>query len=182
MNRLLYLGLLLFGVMGPGPATSRAASGNEPVFIFSTFKEPEQDGLRFAYSFDGYHWTNVPGLFLKAHVGHDKIMRDPSVCRGPDGTWHVVWTCSWKNDLGFGYAHSKDLVHWSEQKWIPAMTNEPTACNTWAPEIFYNDGISPDGKRAGESQAGTGKLEPPYVGCYIIVWASTIPGRFPDHL
>ena len=138
----------------------RAADDTNAVFLFSTFKEPEQDGLRFAYSFDGYHWTNVPGLFLKARVGNDKIMRDPSICRGPDGTWHLVWTCSWKNDLGFGYAHSKDLVHWSEQKWIPAMTNEPTAVNTWAPELFYD-----------EAQKQ-----------FITCWASTIPGRFPDHL
>ena len=139
---------------------ARAADDTNTVFLFSTFKEPEQDGLRFAYSFDGYHWTNVPGLFLKARVGNDKIMRDPSICRGPDGTWHLVWTCSWKNDLGFGYAHSKDLVHWSEQKWIPAMAHEPTAVNTWAPELFYDE---------------TAKQ-------FIVCWASTIPGRFPDHL
>jgi len=139
---------------------ARSQGDTNTVYLFSTFKEPEQDGLRFAYSFDGYHWTNVPGLFLKARVGKDKIMRDPSICRGPDGTWHLVWTCSWKNELGFGYAHSKDLVHWSEQKWIPAMTNEPTAVNTWAPELFYDEA---------ERQ-------------FIICWASTIPGRFPDHL
>lgn len=135
-------------------------AGTDTVYLFSTFKEPEQDGLRFAYSFDGYHWTNVPGLFLKARVGKEKVIRDPSVCRGPDGTWHVVWTCSWKNDLGFGYAHSKDLVHWSEQQWIPAMTNEPAAVNTWAPELFYDEATEQ----------------------FIICWASTIPGRFPDHL
>ena len=186
MNRLLHLGLLLLGVAWSGCATSRAASDNEPVFLFSTFKEPEQDGLRFAYSFDGYHWTNVPGLFLKARVGNDKIMRDPSICQGPDGTWHLVWTCSWKNDLGFGYAHSKDLVHWSEQKWIPAMTNEPAACNTWAPEIFYDDGRRRGNESLTEPQTPDPRpqtrLEPPHVGTYIIVWASTIPGRFPDHL
>src|SRR5262245_50091864 len=71
------------------------AQTHTDVFLFSTFKEPEQDGLRFAYSVDGYHWTNVPGVFLKPEVG-GKIMRDPSVLRGPDGTFHAVWTSAWR--------------------------------------------------------------------------------------
>ena len=88
---------------------------------------PEQDGLRFAFSHDGYNWSNVPGLFLKAHV--DKgIMRDPSICRGPDGTWHLAWTSAWRGNNGFGYAHSKDLVHWSEQNSSPPWPmNRPSA-------------------------------------------------------
>ncbi|MCX7722345.1 MAG: alpha-L-fucosidase [Verrucomicrobiae bacterium] len=145
-------------------ACANAQSGindaHAPVYLFATFKEPEQDGLRFAYSFDGYHWSNVPGLFLKANVGRQKIMRDPSICRGPDGTWHLVWTCSWHTEHGFGYASSKDLVHWSEQQWIPVMTHEPDTVNVWAPELFYDER---------EQQ-------------FIICWASTIPGRFPEGL
>ena len=58
-----------------------------PVYLFSTFKEGDQDGLRYAFSYDGYHWSNMPGLFLKAHVGEKPIMRDPSMARGPDGAW-----------------------------------------------------------------------------------------------
>lgn len=131
-----------------------------PVYLFSTFKEGDQDGLRFAFSYDGYNWSNVPGLFLRAQIGKDKIMRDPSIVRGPDGTWHLVWTSAWRGNNGFGYSHSKDLVHWSEQKFIPAMAHEPTVCNVWAPELFYDEK---------EKQ-------------FIICWASTIPGRFHDYL
>ena len=87
-------------------------------------------------------------------------MRDPSLVRGPDGTFHLVWTTGWQKDQGFGYAHSKDLVHWSEQRFIPVMEHEPTTVNVWAPELFYDE---PNGE-------------------FIICWASTIPGRFPDHL
>jgi len=125
------------------------------VYLFATFKEPEQDGLRFAYSFDGYKWTNINWLFLKARVGGG-IMRDPSIVRGPDGKYHLVWTTAWRGDRGFGYAYSVDLVHWSEQRFIPVMEHEPSTCNTWAPEIFYDD----------------------VADRFIIVWASTIPGRF----
>jgi hypothetical protein len=76
--------------------------------------------------------------------------------QGPDGTFHLVWTSSWRGDLGFGYASSKDLFHWSEQQFIPVMKNEPTTVNVWAPELFYDD----EAKQ------------------YIIIWASCIPGRF----
>ena len=140
-------------------AHAQRTKADTPVYLFSTFREPDQDGLRFAFSYDGYHWSNVPGLFLKARAGRG-LMRDPSVERGPDGTWHLVWTSAWCGDLGFGYAHSKDLVHWSEQQFIPAMAHEPTTVNVWAPELFYDER---------ERR-------------FIICWASTIPGRFPDYL
>ncbi|HPC60291.1 MAG TPA: alpha-L-fucosidase [Verrucomicrobiota bacterium] len=150
---------LVASQIGCGGLAARGVEDTNTVYLFSTFREPEQDGLRFAYSFDGYHWSNVPGLFLKARVGGG-ILRDPSVCRGPDGTWHLVWTTAWRGDKGFGYAHSKDLVHWSEQRFIEVMAHEPETVNTWAPELFYDEAS----------------------GRFFICWASTIPGRFADGL
>ena len=76
--------------------------------------------------------------------------------QGPDGIFHLVWTSSWRGDNGFGYASSKDLIHWSEQRFLPVMQSEPTTVNVWAPEIFYDDVYKQ----------------------YIIIWASCIPGRF----
>lgn len=84
-------------------------------------------------------------------------MRDPSIWRGPDGVYHMVWTVSWR-ERGIGYASSTDLVHWSEQKYLPVMEHEPQAVNCWAPELFYD-------------QASRH---------YLIFWATTIPGRFPQ--
>src|SRR6186997_853615 len=115
--RIVALTLLGFAA-GWFPTLAQPTNADAPVYLFSTFKEGDQDGLRFAFSYDGYHWSNVPGLFLRAQVGKDKIMRDPSIVRGPDGTWHLVWTSAWRGNNGFGYAHSKDLVHWSEQQFI----------------------------------------------------------------
>jgi beta-xylosidase len=77
-------------------------------------------------------------VLLAPKVGKQKVMRDPSIAQGPDGTFHLVWTSSWKGDLGFGYASSKDLIHWSEQQFIPVMANEPSTVNVWAPEIMYD--------------------------------------------
>ena len=139
-------------------AISRSSAGRGEVFLFTSFRDSDQKFLRFLYSYDGYHWTNVPGTFLEANVGTNKQFRDPSIVRGRDGVFHLVWTAGWHGDQGFGCASSKDLVHWSAQKFVPVMTNEPTTVNVWAPEVFCDDGQ------------------------FIIVWASTVPGRFPDKL
>ncbi len=125
------------------------------VYLFTSFHEPANEGLRLLYSEDGLSWDSIPGIFLKPYLGQHQLMRDPSITKGPDGTYHLVWTTSWKGDLGFGYSQSKDLINWSEQIMIPAMT-DTTTVNVWAPEIFYDD----------------------VVGQFIIVWASCVPDKF----
>ena len=139
---------------------SHREGNTKSLYLFTSFRDADQNFLRFLYSYDGYHWTNVPGTFLEANVGVSRQFRDPSLLRGPDGTFHLVWTTGWHGDQGFGYAESKDLIHWSEQKFVPVMTNEPTTVNVWAPELFYDEREKD----------------------FIVVWASTIPGRFPDKL
>ncbi|AGA77202.1 glycoside hydrolase family 43 protein [Echinicola vietnamensis] len=125
-------------------------------YIFTSFREPADEGLYLAYSEDGYHWESLGGPFLPPKVGKSHIMRDPSVVKGPDGTYHMVWTTDWRGGKGFGYASTQDFVDWSEQQFIPAMAHEPDVVNVWAPEIFYDD----------EEDR------------YIIIWASTIPFRY----
>jgi hypothetical protein len=129
---------------------------NQKAYLFSSFREPATEGLRLAYSFDGYHWTDLDTTFLRPAVD-DRVMRDPSIAQGPDGTYHLVFTSAWKGNKCFGYASSKDLIHWSEQRAVPVMQHEPSTVNVWAPELFYDE----DG------------------GEFIIFWASTIPHRFP---
>ena len=132
------------------------ASCRNKAYLFTSFHEPADKGLRMLYSYDGKEWNDLDTVLLKPGVGNEKVMRDPSMVKGPDGIFHLVWTSSWRGDKGFGYASSKDLTHWSEQKFISVMDHEPTTVNVWAPEIFYDD----EQKR------------------YIIIWASCIPGRF----
>lgn len=130
------------------------------LYVSTSFHEPATAGLRFIYSTDGLKWDSVPGIWLKPEVGVQQVLRDPSIVRSPDGIYHLVWTSSWKGDLGFGYANSKDLINWSDPVLIPVMKNEPSTVNVWAPELFYDDV----------------KNE------FVIVWASCIPNRFPDEL
>jgi hypothetical protein len=68
----------------------------------------------------------------------------------------MVWTSGWW-ERAIGYASTKDFITWSAQKEIPVMAHEPTARNSWAPEIAY------DGDKAE----------------FVIFWATTIPGRYP---
>ncbi len=152
MNRLIAWILGLFMVSG--------CTDHEPdAYLFSYFQGNGEDGLHLAWSEDGYHWTalNNNGSFLKPAAGVDKLMRDSCIIRGGDGRFHMVWTVSW-NERGIGYASSDDLINWSEQKYLPVMHHEPEARNCWAPELYY------------DSQAER----------YMIYWATTIPGRFPE--
>lgn len=128
----------------------------ETAYLFSYFINDSRDGLHLAYSRDGLKWTalNNGNSYLAPTVGKDKLMRDPSICQAPDGTFHMVWTSSWTDRI-IGYASSKDLINWSEQRAIPVMMHEPEAHNCWAPELFYDEPTQ----------------------TYYIFWATTIPGR-----
>ena len=139
--------------------TTTISSTAKDVYLFSYFTGKSETGLHLAYSYDGLTWTplNEAESYLLPAVGKDKLMRDPSIVQAPDGTFHMVWTTGW-HDNSIGYASSKDLIHWSEQKSIPVMAHEPTVRNSWAPELYYDE---------------VSKL-------YYIFWASTIDGRFSE--
>jgi hypothetical protein len=133
-----------------------SCGSSHKAYLFTSFHEPANEGLRMLYSYDGYRWTNLNSIFIKPEVGIQKVMRDPSMIQGPDGIFRLVWTSDWSGGNGFGYASSKDLIHWSKEAYVPVMKQEPTVVNVWAPEIFYDEAARQ----------------------YIIVWASCIPNRF----
>jgi beta-galactosidase len=111
------------------------------------------------YSHDGLLWQTLNNgeALLKPTVGEAKLMRDPSIVQDSKGTFHMVWTSGWTEN-NIGYASSKDLIHWSEQKKLPVMGHEPDVLNTWAPELYY--------KKSSKT--------------FYIIWASTITGKFPE--
>lgn len=147
MKKTLLLAILLAVVSCTAP--------EEKAYLFSYFAD-EGAGLLMAYSYDGLNWTDLSGgkPMMKPVLGKDQLLRDPSICKGPDGLFHMVWTTGWWDRI-IGHATSADLIHWSDQQEIPVMADEPTAKNCWAPEITYNE----------------------KEGRYYIYWATTIPGR-----
>jgi hypothetical protein len=151
--------LLCFAtITAAAPLPGGAQHDHHEALLFSYFGD-QAAGLLLAYSRDGLTWTalNQGEPLLAPRVGKDKLMRDPCIAQGPDGVFHLVWTTSW-GEKGIGYANSRDLIAWSDQKFLPVMESEPDARNCWAPELFYDD----------ENEQ------------WLIFWASTIPGRFPE--
>ena len=136
---------------GQGKTGTGGTTGEDEFYVFTSFHEPADEGLRFLYSEDGLHWDSIAGTWLRPELG-ERVMRDPSITRSDDGIFHLVWTIAWKGDTGFGYASSPDLVHWSEQRRIPAMDSIPSTQNVWAPEVFHD----------------------PETGLFLIVYASCV--------
>jgi hypothetical protein len=132
-------------------------------YLFSSFRSNGETGVFMTLSPDGRKWTvlNEGKPWVKVEQ-QGMLMRDPWIGKGPDGTWHMLWTWGWTSkDAGgmkIGYSSSKDLVNWTPQRAIPLMENEPTARNAWAPEAVWD----------GEKKH------------WVIFWSTTIPGRFPD--
>ena len=161
--------LLLPGVFSLAKTSS--SSDIRYLFAYFTDKNENRNGMHLAWSADGYTWMPIgpEHSFLKCDYGTwyaDKRMRDPFVMKGPDGLWHCIWTLNWDGNA-IGYAHSKDLVHWSRQSYPKVMEGYEVR-NCWAPEMIYDD----------ENRQ------------YVIFWASTIkedgvwktePGEKYDH-
>ncbi|MDR1486160.1 MAG: hypothetical protein LBT09_15245, partial [Planctomycetaceae bacterium] len=131
-------------------------------WLFVYFTGKGHDGLFYAWSNDGLVWRQVRGgkPFLQPEVGgevKDRVMRAPSVCRGLDGVYHMVWTVGFES-RSVGYASSRNMINWSKQRLIPVMEHEKGARNVWDPELFY-DGV---GKR------------------FYLIWASTVRGSFSE--
>jgi hypothetical protein len=127
-------------------------------WLFVGFKGNGENGVYYAISLDGYHWTIANQDRPVFHqTSPNELMRDPFLQRGPDGTFHMVWTWSWRSPTVIGHSTSTDLLHWTAHEQLNVLANEPTALNAWAPALYYE----PDQKR------------------WLIFWSSTIPGRFP---
>lgn len=140
-------------------ACRQSIKTDDEVYLFSHFINNGQDGLHLLYSTDGFKWEalNNGDSLLAPEISNDKLMRDPCIIEDEEGTFHMVWTVSW-NEKGIGYAHSKDLINWSEQQYLPVMEHEEGARNCWAPEITYDK---------------TSKT-------FMIYWATTITGMYPE--
>ncbi|WP_221033198.1 glycoside hydrolase family 43 protein [Actomonas aquatica] len=130
----------------------------DTAFLFTYFTGNGQDGLHLMWSDDGYTWQPIAEgrSVMPPRIGTTEVlMRDPCVVQGPDGTYHMVWTSGWHQNI-IGHASTKDFIHWTPQQAIPVMAHEPEVRNSWAPEVVYDD----------QAQE------------FVIFWASTVPGRF----
>ncbi|MGA2408126.1 MAG: hypothetical protein ABSF81_15435 [Bacteroidales bacterium] len=81
----------------------------------------QDKGMYLALSTDGYQWEQLNNgqPVLIPHVGSQNLMRDPSIHKGADGIYRVVWTTGW---AGKDIAAGVDSIG-----------------NCWAPEIFFDE-------------------------------------------
>jgi len=119
-------------------ATSTARTGSHGAWLFIYFKEPANQGIYFALSRDGLHYTPLnDGQPWLAPAQHGELMRDVFLTQGPDGLYRLVWTWNWRGNT-LGYATSTDLLTWSPQGDIPIMADFPATNNVWAPETYWD--------------------------------------------
>jgi len=160
MRQLLSLMLLLVLALSGCSEVQKAAQKVEATLyrpdvgddhlVFTSFRHTEERHMYLLYSRNGYAWRSL-GPVLRVTEGG---LRDPAIARGPDGTFHAVWTAGRRR---IGYASSPDLVSWSEPRLIDLMASVPECRNSWAPELFYD-------AKAGE---------------WLALFSSTVEGRFP---
>ena len=135
---------------------SAPADSAKSWYLFAYFVD-EKKGMQYALSNDGIDWTILNGgkPWLVPALGAQKLMRDPSIHKGIDGMYRVVWTTGWTG-TSIGYASSADLIHWSTERALLLMEGTDSVKMCWAPEIFYDD----------EQQQ------------YLILWASAVKGKW----
>src|SRR5690606_21028193 len=95
-------------------AAPAADEGGNTLFVFPYFLDNGQDGIYLAISAGGIHFDGVNGnrpILPAPKWEGAELTRDPSILYH-DGVFHMVWTTGWWT-RSFGYARSRDLVHWS---------------------------------------------------------------------
>ena len=111
-------------------------------------------------------------------------LRDPSICRGPDGTWYLTGTVApfWSYNEGIKVWRSKDLTNWVPLGFVWKYGGSPwhekylqAKKPLWAPEIHFLKktfwltyslpGWDGTGKTSGGGllKSTTGRAEGPYV-------------------
>jgi hypothetical protein len=154
--------LLLLGWLAVLPNLP-AETADEPVMLFSYFRDNGQAGVFLAAAGDGSEFKALnedKPIFTPPDWPGQKLTRDPSILHH-DGLFRMVWTSNWTGRI-FGYAESKDLVHWSEPVQVrpfpDSLPGDQQPVNVWAPEI-HHDPVKDD---------------------YFILFSSTIPRERDD--
>jgi beta-galactosidase GanA len=127
------------GQRGTGSETGAAAAVAGPglgrTFVMSAFPATSQDKLSLFTSRDGVTFTTLASetwqpAKLASNAG---LLRDPSITRGADGAYWLVYTTGWAGQT-FGVARSENLRRWQHVADITVQL--PGLTNVWAPEWF----------------------------------------------
>lgn len=106
-------------------------------YLFAYFMEPGSAGVYFALSHDGYRYTQLNDGKPWFRPLQGRNIRDPFLTQGPNGRFRLIWTWDW-HGTSLGYAESNDLMHWSEIRELPVMSEFAETDTTWAPEMYWD--------------------------------------------
>lgn len=131
-----------------------AQSGTMTDYLFAYFigDGAGQEKIFLAVSHDGLDWEglNSGAPVFESTLG-TKGLRDPYICRSPEGDkfYLIATDLNIGSGTGWGAAQnagsqaimvweSEDLVNWSEQRMVTISAGVEAGC-TWAPEFYYDD-------------------------------------------
>lgn len=139
------------------------------VFAYFIGDGAGQERIHFASSRDGLNWEELNGgeAVLESTLG-TKGLRDPYICRSPEGDKFYMIATDLNIGSGTGWTaaqnagsqaimvwESDDLVNWGEQRMATVSAEIQAGC-TWAPEFYYDD----------------------TTGEYIVFWASKVAPNY----
>ncbi|BBO31191.1 family 43 glycosylhydrolase [Lacipirellula parvula] len=137
--------LTLAFICGASPALAADPTGYVYAYFKGGWPTGGSSGVFLSFSTDGLNFTplnNDQAVITPprapAFPAGENQMRDPSVVRGPDGKFHMVWTTGITTKT-IGYSSSDDLVTWSTPKRIEVWGAGVNVANTWAPELYYDE-------------------------------------------
>lgn len=129
-------------------AEPTAPTKPEQALVLTYFRGNGESGVFLATSDDGHRFTAANGdepIFTPPQWPKQALTRDPSIVFH-QGVFHMVWTSNWEGRV-FGYAHSPDLMKWSDPVMVTPFSHTLPAMdqpiNVWAPEI-HRDPIRDD--------------------------------------
>jgi hypothetical protein len=132
-------------------------------YLFVFFSDPTHS-LFMATSRDGYTFTTVNDaqpIIAGDTIASQKGIRDPHICRGPDGAFYLAMTdlhifgkrmgyrdtewerpgadYQWGNNRGFVLMKSYDLINWTRSNvFIEDQFPDLDVACAWAPQTIYD--------------------------------------------
>jgi len=158
--------LTLFSLSVNAQHTVKLSSEKDMAAYLMVYFKDDTHGLYMALSKDGYSFTDVNNaqpVMAGDSIAEQKGIRDPYICRGPDGLFYMALTdlhiygqkagyrtsewerdekgYGWGNNRGLVLMKSRDLINWSHQvlridQSFPELADIGCA---WAPELIYDE-------------------------------------------
>lgn len=99
-----------------------ASADSAYLFVYSSGKNKDHNGLHFAWSQDCITWIEIgpEHSFVKSDYGNwgpQKRMLEPSIRSLADGTWEAIWRVNEKEQV-VARCTTPDLVHWHPQDYF----------------------------------------------------------------